>query len=165
MNNGTCIHFKGVSVGRDYKTQCCGAGVNYFETFDGRRAGLMLRMPCVAFYEKPAHGRGTAIKPGEPTIRKEVDRKGELAIPCGLREEPTQEQVDEYRRETEDHWEKTLAALKVANEWKVKPKPAEDRTEVIECPVCGGKLHLYQSARNGHCHGKCETARCVEWME
>lgn len=61
--------------------------------------------------------------------------------------------------------EKFLVALKVAGEWKVKPKPKEDRREVVECPICKGRLHLSQSAYNGHCHGRCETDGCVSWME
>ena len=60
MNLGTCIHFNGLSmVGDGYKPGCCEAGVHYYETFDGKRAGIMLRMPCVEFRELPAHGRGT----------------------------------------------------------------------------------------------------------
>lgn len=36
------------------------------------------------------------------------------------------------------------------------------KQEVIECPVCKGKLHLSQA---GHVWGKCETPNCVAWME
>ena len=58
-----------------------------------------------------------------------------------------------------------IKALKVAWDWKVKPKPEQDRHDVIECPICKGKLHLSQSSYNGHCHGQCETEGCVQWME
>lgn len=61
--------------------------------------------------------------------------------------------------------DKAVAALNVASAWRVTPKPANDRHEVIECPVCKGRLHLSQSAYNGHVHGKCETEGCVSWME
>lgn len=37
--------------------------------------------------------------------------------------------------------------------------------EVIECPECKGRLHLSQSAYNGHVHVRCETIGCVSWME
>ena len=37
--------------------------------------------------------------------------------------------------------------------------------DMVECPVCKGKLHLSHAAVNGHVWGKCETAGCVEWME
>lgn len=55
--------------------------------------------------------------------------------------------------------------MPVVNDWRIKPKPAQDRSEVIECPKCKGKLHLSQSAYNGHVHGRCETEGCVSWME
>lgn len=166
MNLGTCIHFNGLSmVGDGYKSGCCEAGVNYYETFDGKRAGIMLRMPCVEFRELPAHGRGTYIKAGEATIRKEIDRKGETVIECASRVAPTPEQVEASRIEDDAAWERTITAIKVAAAWKVKPKPAHDRCEVIECPACKGRLHLHQSAHNGHCSGKCETEGCVSWIE
>jgi hypothetical protein len=46
-----------------------------------------------------------------------------------------------------------------------RAKPPKGKQEVIECPACGGRLHLSQSAYNGHVHGKCETEGCVSWME
>ncbi|HKI74989.1 MAG TPA: hypothetical protein VJ998_10110 [Pseudomonadales bacterium] len=51
----------------------------------------------------------------------------------------------------------------VVAEWREKPPIGKQ--EVIECPACGGKLHLAQAASNGHVWGKCETADCVSWME
>lgn len=53
----------------------------------------------------------------------------------------------------------------VVSKWRVKPKPAISRAEVIECPACKGRLHLSQSSYNGHVHGRCETESCVSWME
>lgn len=55
--------------------------------------------------------------------------------------------------------------MPVVSKWRVKPKPASDRREVIECPKCKGQLHLSQSSYNGHVHGRCETEGCVAWME
>jgi len=166
MKRGTCIHFNGLGfVGAAYKEKCCAAGVNYFETFDGRLDGIMLRMPCVAFRELPADRRGTHIHPGKPTVRVEIDRKGNNVKPCPHRKEPTDEQIEQSRRDQDAAWQKITAALHVAAAWRVKGKPANHREEVIECPVCKGRLHLQQSAHNGHCSGKCETAGCVSWIE
>ena len=39
------------------------------------------------------------------------------------------------------------------------------KAEVIECPVCKGRLHLSQSGYNGHVRGKCETKDCLNWIE
>lgn len=58
-----------------------------------------------------------------------------------------------------------IAVMKAAGDWKVHPKPSQDRRETIECPVCKGSLHLIQYARNGHAHGRCDTPGCVIFME
>lgn len=63
------------------------------------------------------------------------------------------------------HINRLIAGLKVASTWRVKPKPLENRREVVKCPICDGKLHLSQSSYNGHVHGKCETEGCLSWME
>jgi hypothetical protein len=162
VNLGTCIHWNGL---RGDDTRCCDAGVNYHKAFNGEKPGMFLRMPCRVFDERPAHGRGTYIKAGEPVIRKEIDRRGEAVIPCALYVEPTPEQVQAHRVRTDAYMERTMAAITVASAWRVKPKPAKDRAEVIECPACKGRLHLSQSAYNGHVHGQCETTDCVSWME
>lgn len=161
MNRGTCIHFNGLFG----EKPTCGAGVEYAKAFDNSRPGLMLRMPCIEFRELPTHGRGTYVKAGEATIIQPVDRRGELAIPCPHRVEPTDEQIQQAREQSDAALAKHLAAIRVASAWRVKPKPQADRAEVVECPVCNGRLHLSQSACNGHVHGKCETPQCVEWME
>lgn len=167
MNRGTCIHFNGLRIiGAEYRSHCCEAGINYFSVFDGSKVGMMLRMPCVDHREKSADGMpGTHFKPGQETVLIPVDRRGETVIPCPNRVEPTDEQIKQYREESERHWLKTVAALKVATAWKVRPKPDNDREEIVDCPICKGKLHLRQSSYNGHASAKCETADCVEFME
>lgn len=54
--------------------------------------------------------------------------------------------------------------MPVVSKWRSKP-PFKSQRDVIECPVCKGRLHLSQSSYNGHVHGKCETAGCAAWME
>ena len=161
MRHGTCIHYNGLGIADN---KCCKAGVNYTDAF-GKEPGVVCRMPCIQFYVKPTHGKGTYVKAGEPWVREEKDRQGQQEIPCPSFLLPTEEQIQEHRKETDAHMEKTFAALKVVGEWRVNPKPASDRAEVIECPVCKGRLHLSQSAYNGHVWGKCETTDCVSWME
>lgn len=164
MNQGTCIHFTGFGLGRD-PSCCCAAGVNYAEAFDDDAPGLALRAPCVEYRLKPAHSRGTYIRAGESVIRIEVDRRGQTVIPCGRRIEPTDEQVQQVRAETDASYARHMMGIRVANAWRVKPKPKQSRQEVVECPACKGRLHLAQSAINGHVHGECETPSCVKWME
>ena len=164
MSPGTCIHYDGREVIQPHG--CCRAGVEYAKAF-GAEGGLFLRLPCQQYRTKPVGNgmRGTYIKACEPEVREEIDRRGQKEIPCALLQLPTPEQVQESRRDCDAHWEKTMVALKVAGAWRIKPKPAQDRAEVIECPICKGKLHLSQSSYNGHVHGKCETEGCVSWME
>ncbi|MEW7986630.1 MAG: hypothetical protein AB2799_12625 [Candidatus Thiodiazotropha sp.] len=51
----------------------------------------------------------------------------------------------------------------VVNAWRETPPIGKQGA--VECPVCGGKLHLSQAASNGHVWGKCETSDCVSFME
>ncbi len=46
-----------------------------------------------------------------------------------------------------------------------RKKEPYGKAEVVECPVCKGRLHLSQAAYNGHVHARCETADCISFME
>jgi hypothetical protein len=122
-------------------------------------------MPCIQYRVLPAHGRGTYVEPGTASVRREVDRKGFEMTPCEHFREPTAEQVEQDRRETHAHLQRTLAAIRIAAQWRVAGRPEKPRAEVVECPCCQGRLHLFQSSMNGHTSGRCETAGCVSWME
>ncbi len=152
MNHGTCIHFNGMQNDR------CKHGISYEEHWPKGPK------PCIKFLEKSARG-GTYLKPGEVPASREPWLGADKAKPCEFYQEPTDEQVQADREQSEAHLKKTFAALEVAGAWRVKPKPKADRYEVVECPVCKGRLHLSQSSYNGHVHGKCETDKCVSWME
>lgn len=152
MNHGTCIHFNGVQ--HDH----CKRGVSYEVNWP------MGPKPCIKLLHKSARG-GTYLKPGEVPAETKPNPGADMAKPCPFYEDPTDEQVQADREETEAALNRTFAAIKVAGEWRVRPKPAQDRYEVVECPVCKGRLHLGQSAYNGHVHGRCETDNCVSWME
>lgn len=152
MEHGTCKHFNGVLNDR------CGRGVSYEVNWPASPK------PCVRLIHKSANG-GTYLKPGEVPVETRPFPGAERAKPCPLYEEPTDEQVQTDRVESEAALMRTMAAIRVAGEWRVKPKPSADRFEVVECPVCAGRLNLAQYASNGHVHGHCETEGCVRWME
>ena len=148
MSHGSCIHFNGL------QHDLCERGIAYAQFRPG--------IPCIKFVEKSANG-GTYLKPGEKAAERrpwKYDGK-----PCPFYQAPTDEQVQADREELERVMARFKVALKVASEWRVKPKPAQSRHEVVECPVCKGRLHLSQSSYNGHVHGKCETDKCVHRME
>lgn len=141
MKQDTCIHYNGLAFARG--TCECQAGVDIRATFDGKKAGIFMRMPCVA----------------------REDRRGEVEMPCALRQVPTAEQIAQSEKEFDDAFARVKLGLIVALTWRVKPKPLVDRSEIVECPSCKGNLHLSQSSYNGHVHGKCETEGCISWME
>ena len=158
MNAGTCVHYTGC-LGNDR----CKRGVSYRVNFGQGRPGIMNRLPCVEFIDKPAGRPGSRVKPGEETVRVPIDRHGDTVVPCPLREEPTIEQVEADRAETEAVLQRILTVMPVVAEWR--KKEPRGKAGVIECPACGGRLHLTQAASNGHVWGKCETKGCVSWME
>jgi len=151
MNPGTCVHFTGLRFGKEFEH--CKAGIRYRTTF-GSEPGIFLRMPCVESSRSPKTGES-----------KPMDGQDQTMMACALRQFPTAEQVAVADLEMKATTAKTVAAIKVAGAWRVTPKPAIDRHETVECPVCKGNLHLQQSAYNGHVHGYCETEGCVRWME
>lgn len=152
MGKGTCKHFNGL------QNMTCNAGVGYEVMWPGGPK------PCIQYIQKSARG-GTYLRPGESPATIEPFPGAAKATPCKLYQEPTTEKEEADREEDEKFLQKTIAALGIANAWRVKPKPQVDRREVVKCPVCSGSLHLYQSAYNGHVHGTCDTTHCVSWVE
>lgn len=152
MSPGTCIHFNGVQNG------CCKRGVSYETNWPAQPK------PCIKFIEKSANG-STCLKPGEAVAERKPFPGADKAKPCPFWQAPTDEAVQEDRREAQAEFSKHFAAMAVARDWRAYPKPATDRREVVECPCCKGRLHLSQSSHNGHVHGQCETEGCVSWME
>lgn len=78
----------------------------------------------------------------------------------------TREQGIKRHEDMDRAFRNMALVLPVIQKWRTwsKAKPVA-KAEVIECPVCKGRLHLSQAAYNGHVHGQCETEGCVSWME
>ena len=119
----------------------CNAGVDRHARFSGKEGGIFKYSPCIKGHEKA----------DDPTTMCEH----------WLRK------TREMGEDRADGWDKIIRDLElvtpVISEWR-KKEPI-GKAEVIECPVCKGKLHLSQAACNGHVHGKCETDNCVFFME
>lgn len=75
----------------------------------------------------------------------------------------TREQAEKRADSVERAVEKMVVLDPVLSAWRTKLPIGKQ--EIIECPVCKGRLHLSQAAYNGHVHGKCETKDCVAWIE
>lgn len=117
-------------------------------------AGMDLEtMPRVATGKK-------AIKRG-PCINGHTLENPTAHCPHWLRR--TREQAENRADAIEASIQRLTVVMPVVDAWRAK-KP-RGKAEVIECPVCHGRLHLSQAAYNGHVHGQCETKDCVSWME
>lgn len=82
---------------------------------------------------------------------------------CPHWERKSLESAEAYADSVERSLNMLAKAMPVISEWR--KKPPKGKTEIIECPVCGGSLVLSQSSYNGHVHAACETENCVAFME
>lgn len=154
VRRGTCVHYTGM------QHDVCEAGVNYTAAF-GDEAGRGCRAPCLQEYKTHERVDGKYVPKWLPW-----PRRGQTEIPCDKRLMPTAEQIAEADAAIKRYLEKSVLALRIAHEWKTWTESNRvEKNEVVECPVCKGRLHLSQSAHNGHIWGKCETEGCVSWME
>jgi len=116
----------------------CDKGVNVRDLVGGDALGWLARTPCFT--------------------RHETD------ITCEYFSEPTEQQI----KDAEKGWDVLIKRMTLVNPVisKLKEKYAETGgNEIVECPVCKGRLHCSVSSLNGHVHGRCETDDCLCWME
>ena len=141
----------------------------YCTHYDGR-ATIQPPYACRAGVKYATVGRFSAVIAGK---EKEAEARpcvnGHLMTDalnrCSKWQRVTQEEAEAKVAEMEAAERRIKLVWPVVGAWRVKGRPEKDRTEVIECPACNGKLHLSQAAYNGHVHGHCETPECVSWME
>lgn len=120
--------------------ECCDQKVNYSELSGGERFGMWMKIPCLP-------SKTPAAQP----------------VTCPKHQLPSAEEIAAHRAHQAEQVAKHLKVMPVVNAWRKQGK--QGKQAVITCPACGGKLQLYQSARNGHVHGSCETDGCVQWVE
>lgn len=115
--------------------KCCTVGVEY-ETF---RESADVQLPCLFLH------------PDKPQAT------------CAQYAERTKEELAAEERETNELIKRHMLVMPFVSEWR--KKPPRGKQEVVECPACKGRLHLSQSAGNGHVWGRCQTKGCVSWIE
>ncbi len=133
----TCAHFNGM------QNKACKAGCN------------------IRAAKRDAVGRPAELMPCLPPMSAFQE-----ALP--LKECPsfrvlTQAEIDAEEAEWDKVIQRMTVVMPVVAVWRKKLPIG--KSEIIECPVCKGRLHLSQSAYNGHVHGRCETDGCAKWME
>ena len=137
MKKGNCIHYNGT------QHECCKVGVAYGELVDVKASGWAMRLPCW-------------------TSTSDHAKKFEK-VECAKYTDPTNAEIATDRKETDALMARMRVIMQVVKVWRQRAPVGKQ--EVIDCPACGGRLHLSQSAYNGHVHGQCETAGCARWME
>jgi len=136
-----CEHYKPVlgNIRADYCALGCGAS----ERMDaGRKAGQPNMTPCIG-----GHNATDVLALCPQWVRRSQEHAKKRA-----------DSIEQMFRQME------LSGPAISA-WREYPKPKSDRREVIQCPVCNGRLHLSQSSYNGHVHAHCETAECISFME
>ena len=132
-----CQHYEGRNIIKD--DGCCNAGVRYHDV-----GGNALERPCLGGHNMP-----NALQLCPKWVRN------------------TLEQGIARHEEIEGALNRMRVVGPVVGKWRTWTKKNRvAKEEVIDCPTgCSGKLHLSQSAYNGHVWGKCTTEGCVSWME
>lgn len=136
-----CVHYEP----RDAK-DLCSAGVGHLkirvETPCGRDGKSMKWGPCIGGHH--------------------------LTDPCSFCpkwERRSLADAEEYADDMEKAMQNMMIVLPLISNWRVKPKPTQDRYEVLDCPVCKNRLHASQASYNGHCRVQCETSDCINFIE
>lgn len=104
---------------------------------------------------------GATNRPFGPCIDGHTLKDPKAHCPHWLRN--TMEQANERADSIEQSITVMNKAMPVIGAWK-KREPI-GKQEVIECPVCQGRLHLSQASFNGHVRAQCETKDCVGFIE
>lgn len=137
----TCRHFNGVWK-PGMRRNTCAAGVDYREHAGGEDTGWVLALPC---------------------LPREVGRKYDRdVVPCGLREFPSEDEV-----EADEKRGMELAALVLRAAHLVIQHSGGKRgvIGVVTCPACGEDLRYSVSGHNGHTSGLCSTGGCLSWIQ
>lgn len=82
---------------------------------------------------------------------------------CARWDPVTREEAEHAADADEAAVQRLIKVMPLVNRWKNTPPIGKQ--EIVECPICKGRLHMSQASSNGHVHGKCETPGCVSWME
>lgn len=142
---GWCIHYRaptGLGLGGK-RHDTCEAGVPFSRWAGPKFQTRFAQQPCF------------------------LDENGQSkpdALPCEYLRRPTPEEIAADKAWMDAYWEKMRVVFAAIMPWRKRHK-GKSFGEVIECPVCKGRLHLSISSYNNHVHGRCETEGCVSWME
>ena len=85
------------------------------------------------------------------------------AVHCAHLRRPTSEEIAAFEQWLEQNRKNIGIVNAGIADWR-KAHQGQSASEVVECPVCKGRLHL-SIFYNGHVRCRCETEGCVAWVE
>ena len=100
----------------------------------------------------------------QPCFLDENGQSKLKALPCERLRRPTAEEIAFHEEWLKGRMNRIAAVMLATAPWR-KAHKGKSTNDVIQCPICKGRLHLSIAAYNGHVHGRCESADCVAWME
>lgn len=86
---------------------------------------------------------------------------------CPKREFQTEAEIQQHIDDIDASFNRVTAARAAICEHAGLYKRGEGKSGVIDCPCCGKAkaLHYSRAGVNGHVHARCETPKCVSWLE
>lgn len=147
-----CRHYtSGFDVIRD---NSCLKGICYRDvTSKPDEPGSLYRLPC----HTPNDGHGLKVL-------EDTGPAGTCEHFSALTEEELAQQEEESKKAFERSVEMMTKVAPIISAVKKQYKGKSIRG-VKTCPICKGKLHISHAASNGHVHVRCETEKCIAFME
>lgn len=134
-----CRHYEFIfPLGGPGSGMHCKAGVDIKAKWNQREPGIAYRIPCMALNSDKSS--------------------------CDLCSVYTFEEAERFELERQARIDQMGLASAVVNEIRRVHK-GENWAGTVDCPVCGGRLHLRHAAINGHIWGNCDTEGCLRWIE
>jgi hypothetical protein len=134
---GWCVEFRSMA-----RHKTCEAGIDYTALNGGSEYRRMHQLPCF-------------IRAGE---------KPGSRIHCEHFKAPNAEDIAQHGRWIEDRQKLVMSVKMAISPWRAKHL-GSSMSEIVDCPVCGGRLHLSIKAHNDLVQGACATSGCVSWTE
>lgn len=117
----------------------CEAGVIYAAVIT-RKGGEWARYPCFANHESP--------------------------VVCSHREFLTRDEAEAELAETLTRLRRMASArTAIVNHVRAQGLKPVNVAGAMACPICNAGVLSFSFAYNGHCHARCSTPHCVDWME
>lgn len=155
-----------------------GMGDQFFRTWRGRVAefptGPHAPNWCTRYRATTQHGTCLAGVPYDafhqvPFVRRPCFLTDQAeskpgAVACASLRRPTGTETAMWKTAARGSLERLFTVLAATAEWRDAHQD-QDAADIMDCPLCGGRLTIRITKIKNHMGGQCETPNCVSWME